>query len=85
MVDDSYSRTIHKLENGKVALDLRPETHEKRLLKQYSEFSLVGHTGPVYAVSISLDEKFIVSGSQDCTVRRWSVQTRQCLVVYHSH
>lgn len=45
----------------------------------------MGHSGAVFGVSISLDDKFLLSGSQDCTVRRWSIQTRSCMVVYHSH
>ena len=76
---------IHTLENGKLALDLRPDREESKLVKEQSEFTLVGHAGPVFAVSISLDEKFLISGSQDCTIRRWSLQTRSCLVVYHGH
>ena len=55
------------------------------MIKEQSEFTLVGHSGPVFSVSISLDDKFILSGSLDCTVRRWSMQTRSCMVVYHSH
>lgn len=76
---------IHTLDNGKLALDLRPDREESKLVKEQSEFALVGHAGPVFAVSISLDEKFLISGSQDCTIRRWSLQTRSCLVVYHGH
>lgn len=71
--------------SDRLALNLRPEREESKILKEYSEFTLVGHSGPVFSVSISLDDKFIISGSQDCTIRRWSVQTRSCLVVYHSH
>lgn len=65
--------------------DLRAETEEQKLMKEKSEFTLVGHSGPVFAVSISVDDKFILSGSMDTTVRRWSTQTRTCLVVYHGH
>jgi len=53
--------------------------------KEQQEFMFIGHKGPVYSVSISLDDKFIISGSFDCTVRLWSLQTRQILAVYHGH
>ena len=80
------SPMIRALKNGeRLALDLRPDTEESKVVREQSEFSLVGHSGPVFAVSISLDDKFLISGSQDCTVRRWSIQTRSCMVVYHSH
>lgn len=32
-------------------------------MKQESEFILIGHSGPVFAVSISVDDKFLISGS----------------------
>ena len=50
-----------------------------------SEFTLVGHSGPVYSTSIQVDDKFLLSASHDTTVRKWSLLTRSCLVVYHSH
>lgn len=83
MMNDKGRSSFTK--DGKPVLDLRPEDEEAKILRQESEFVLIGHEGPVYAVSISLDDKFIVSGSQDCTIRRWSVQTRSCLIVYHGH
>lgn len=69
----------------RLALDLRPDQEESKLIKEQSEFTLIGHAGPVYSLSFSLDDKYLLSGSQDCTVRRWSMQTRSCMVVYHSH
>lgn len=44
-------------------LDLRPEEEEQKILRQESEFVLVGHQGPVFAVSISIDDKHLISGS----------------------
>lgn len=35
--------------------------------KAESEFLLIGHSGPVYGVSISIDEKWLLSCSNDCT------------------
>ena len=43
---------------------------------------LVGHSGPVYAVSFSPDRTFLLSGSEDGAIRLWSMQTWTCLVVY---
>ena len=34
---------------------------------------------------VSADGTEIISGSNDCTLRRWSVQTGQCLQVYKGH
>ncbi len=43
---------------------------------------LVGHSGPVYAVSFSPDRTFLLSGSEDGAIRLWSMQTWTCLVIY---
>lgn len=55
---------MHALKNNeKFALDLRPDVEESKIVKEQSEFSLVGHSGAVFSVSISLDDKFLLSGS----------------------
>ena len=46
---------------------------------------LRGHSGPVYGVSFSRDDSYLVSCSQDGTARLWGVLTRSCLVCYHAH
>jgi len=42
-------------------MDARPEQEEAKAIKEMSECSLVGHSGPVYCVSISIDDKFLIS------------------------
>lgn len=65
---------MRALQNSdRLALDLRPDLEESKVLREQMDFTLVGHSGPVYSVSVSLDDKYILSGSHDCTVRRWSV------------
>ena len=58
---------------------------------------LIGHSGPVYAVSfapattsdasndISTYSRYLLSSSADTTVRLWSLDTWSCLVVYKGH
>lgn len=58
---------------------------------------LIGHSGPVYAVSfspsvanngrnnISTTSRYLLSCSADKTVRLWSLDTWSCLVVYKGH
>jgi WD40 repeat protein len=44
----------------------------------------VGHTGDVWAVAVSADGRFLVSGSDDQTVRLWNVTTREnLLTLFH--
>ncbi|RME33147.1 MAG: serine/threonine protein kinase, partial [Thermoflexia bacterium] len=47
--------------------------------------SLEGHTGPVYAVAVSPDGRFIVSGSWDHTVRVWEAETGNLLRSLEGH
>lgn len=58
---------------------------------------LIGHSGPVYAVSFSpsiassgpqastTTAKYLLSSSADKSVRLWSLETWTCLVVYKGH
>lgn len=58
---------------------------------------LVGHSGPVYALSFSPSiassnplgpstrSRYLLSSSADKTVRLWSLETWTCLVVYKGH
>jgi len=46
---------------------------------------LLGHSGPVYGLSFNDDKSFLVSSSEDGTVRLWSLHTFTNLVVYKGH
>lgn len=46
---------------------------------------LLGHNGPVYATSFSPDRNFLLSCSEDASIRLWSLQTWTNLVCYKGH
>ena len=46
---------------------------------------LQGHTGSVYGISVSPDEKYLASASEDKTVRLWEVATGQQIRVLEGH
>lgn len=46
---------------------------------------LVGHSGPVYGVKFFSNKKFLLSCSQDTTVRLWSLDTFTEISVYRAH
>jgi transcription initiation factor TFIID subunit 5 len=46
---------------------------------------LVGHSGPVYGVKFFSTNKSLLSCSQDCTVRMWSLEMFNLVAVYKSH
>ncbi|CAB3366035.1 Hypothetical predicted protein [Cloeon dipterum] len=47
--------------------------------------TLIGHHGPVYTMSFSPDRTMLLSCSEDCSIRLWSLQIWDCLVVYKGH
>lgn len=44
---------------------------KKRLIKDYNLF-IEGHSKPITSIIITSDNRFIVSGSKDCTIRVWA-------------
>lgn len=48
-------------------------------------FCLVGHSGPVYGLSVQLDDQFLISGGADKTIRLWDLSQRRLLVIYQGH
>ena len=83
MLKSRQAHLFKKVQHG--LIDARPDLEEAKIIDEMSECELVGHSGAVYATSISIDDKYLVSGSADGTIRLWSLLTRSCLVVYLSH
>ncbi|KAI5190499.1 transcription initiation factor TFIID subunit 5 [Nematocida sp. AWRm77] len=46
---------------------------------------LVGHSGPVYAVKFFANKRFLLSCSQDTTIRLWSLDTYTQIATYKGH
>jgi WD40 repeat protein len=46
---------------------------------------LKGHTDIVSSVRVSLDDKQVVSGSRDKTLRVWDMSTGQCTIVLNTN
>ncbi|OJJ47290.1 hypothetical protein ASPZODRAFT_25354 [Penicilliopsis zonata CBS 506.65] len=46
---------------------------------------LRGHTDWVNAVRIDASSRTVFSASDDCTVRIWDLDTKQCLRIFHGH
>lgn len=46
---------------------------------------LVGHAGAIYGLSFSPDNRYLLSSSEDKTVRLWSLDTYTALVSYKGH
>jgi small GTP-binding protein len=44
-----------------------------------------GHTGEIWTVSWSTDQRYALSGASDCTLRVWDVDTGRCVRVLKGH
>ncbi|KAL1479720.1 hypothetical protein MTO96_051631 [Rhipicephalus appendiculatus] len=88
-----WTLTPHKLKGMKSAHEL--ETIDKdaedvlyRMMDDRSGVDvrlLLGHSGPVTAVSFSPDHTYLLSSSEDATIRLWSLLTWTNVVCYRGH
>ena len=47
--------------------------------------SLIGHSGPVYGTCFNASGEYLLSSSEDNSVRLWDTQTHVCAVNYQGH
>lgn len=89
--DQSYIR-VWSLDGKKIKatyenVETEPPVNSRRL---------IGHSGPVYAVAfapsiaredpgVPTNTRWLLSSSADCTIRLWSLDMWQCMVVYKGH
>lgn len=68
-------------------LDVDTSTDLSVLYEEAGESSrrLIGHSGPVYQCAFSPDRRFLLSSSQDSTIRLWSLDTFSNIVCYRGH
>ena len=52
------------------------------ITSRYRHFSLFGHTGSIFSISISPENDYIISGSFDGNVRLWNLHTKSCVNIY---
>jgi len=74
-----HQMTQHYLDNDGRSSTYKPKKRET------DSFNLIGHSGPVYGLTFSPDSQYLLSSSQDTTVRLWSMATKTNVVVYRGH
>jgi len=48
-------------------------------------YTFDGHVGPVYLISWSVDSRYLVSASQDSTLKLWDIKTRKLMMDLPGH
>ncbi|XP_020808975.1 transcription initiation factor TFIID subunit 5 isoform X2 [Drosophila serrata] len=77
-----------KSANWLKALDTGTPGIDKAMLdptKKYSRRSLRGHQGAVYRLSFNPEDRYMLSCSEDCSVRLWCLMSWNCMVIYPGH
>lgn len=76
---DSYIK-LWSLDGRPLKSLLKRDTHNNENSRK-----LIGHSGPVYGLSFSPDNRYLISSSEDKTARLWSLDTYTALVSYKGH
>ena len=63
----------------------RLTTGERQRRSTADHSLLLGHHGPVYGTCFSSNGEFLLSTSEDCTVRLWNVERKTSVVSYRGH
>ncbi|OLL21698.1 Transcription initiation factor TFIID subunit 5 [Neolecta irregularis DAH-3] len=77
---ESYVK-IWSLKGDKLKGPGRPEKDGAGM----SSRRMISHSGPVYGVDFSPDNRYLLSCSEDTTVRLWSLDTFTAMVAYKGH
>lgn len=90
--DDDEEETKEDKEANKDKEQERKDKNIKVTNRRVQQIEFIGHTGPVYAVSICYDSQTLLSCSHDKTIRLWSIpfdkkkdMKQSALVVYKGH
>lgn len=86
---DLFSLTKEPLRKLKTSSDLAKSDIKTSVEDKFEDvgfsYRLIGHAGPVYSVKFFSSNKFLLSCSQDCTIRLWSLDLLSQIGLYKSH
>ncbi|CAF1057614.1 unnamed protein product [Rotaria sordida] len=83
---------LYSMKSAKELHHLFPHSNKNDILDTTSclnisnERLLIGHTASIFSLAFEPNKQlYLLSGSQDCTIRLWHLYTWSCLVVYKMH
>ena len=84
-INQYYTSKMLSESEKSTQLDSMELEDAKVILQEYYGIFLEAHTGPVYSLAITSDNKFIISGGEDKTVRIWNLQDRRQVDYLQGH
>lgn len=83
--DFASTKGLHTKQNGSAVDGHHQQQHAVGKNNNVAYQTLIGHSGPVYGLSFSSNQRWLLSCSEDCTTRLWNVETASNIVVYKGH
>jgi len=83
LLDNIESNLYISLSNGTILnIGIKSVLQESnKIINENEHGTFIGHKQRVNALAISLDDCTLASGSDDCAIRVWDTNTRQCIRV----
>jgi WD40 repeat protein len=73
---------LHSMKSSKELRHSKDNLHDRIS----NERLLIGHTAAIFALAFEPTKQiYLLSASQDCTIRLWHLSIWSCLVVYKMH
>lgn len=85
--DNLESNLYVGLVNGTIlGISIKTILHDtdKLMTDSMDNKSFLGHNKKITCLSVSLDDFTLASGSDDCTIRIWDTQSRQCVKIINN-
>jgi WD40 repeat protein len=79
------NRIVDRIENKNPILCIQSRFIDNYNLSPLLSKTLVGHTGPINSVVLLLDNRAVVTGGNDTTLRVWDISTGNCTRVLLGH
>lgn len=65
--------SVNEIKDKQIDVKAQKKSIMTEVQDDRESFELIGHEGPIFAVTVSICDKHLLTGSFDRTIRRWSL------------